>query len=64
MGAVLDVRPEVRTKVYVDDNKFNVQAERAEEASRATRKAYEELMKFEKNKVGFGRRRKEGRRVI
>ena len=45
MRAVLDVRPEMRSKEYADDKKFNMQAKRAEEATEASRKVYEKLEK-------------------
>ena len=38
MRAVFGVCPEVRIKVYVNDKKFKVQAERAEHETEAARK--------------------------
>ena len=43
MRAVFKVRPEVRIKVYVDDNKFHVQANKAREATETARTVYEDL---------------------
>ena len=45
MRGIYDVLPEVRSKMCVDDKKFDVQAEQAQDTTKASRTVYEELKK-------------------
>ena len=67
MRAVFKVWPAVRIKVYVDDKKWHVHARKAEKATEAASRVYEELkkqMNMRRPKLSRGRKRRKGQGTV